>query len=235
MKQRKGFTLIELLVVIAIIAILAAILFPVFAKAREKARQTTCLNNMKQLCNAAMMYVQDYDESFMNSTPGTEPIWPHQLYPYIKSWGVFKCPSVSLWSSPQDWGVSNFPMGLPNYCFTYALWDSREHRPYTKALNPATGKIPPTSLAEIPVPSEKHMCFDSNTLIGGYSVFATTSTACGHTFCDPDNEQASGGTGTKYAPHSNGANIGFCDGHAKWQSTTQIWNNWEWKNTPSSQ
>ncbi len=237
MKQRKGFTLIELLVVIAIIAILAAILFPVFAKAREKARQTTCLNNMKQMCNAAMMYVQDYDETFMNSLPGSEPIWPHQLYPYIKSWGVFKCPSVSIWSAPQDWGVSNFPMGLPNYCFTYPLWDCRDNRgnlPGTKAPDPATNRVPPTTLAEIPAPSEKHMCFDSNTLIGGISVFATTATVCRQTFCD-DNVVASGGTITKYAPHSNGANIGFCDGHAKWQSTTQIVNNWVWKNTPTAQ
>src|SRR5579862_3576887 len=63
-QNRRGFTLIELLVVIAIIAILAAILFPVFAQAREKARQTTCVNNNKQWTTAAMMYVQDYDETF---------------------------------------------------------------------------------------------------------------------------------------------------------------------------
>ncbi|NUQ70467.1 MAG: prepilin-type N-terminal cleavage/methylation domain-containing protein, partial [Chthonomonadales bacterium] len=64
MRKAHGFTLIELLVVIAIIAILAAILFPVFAQAREKARQTSCLSNMKQLMTSAMMYVQDYDEKF---------------------------------------------------------------------------------------------------------------------------------------------------------------------------
>ena len=62
--RRKGFTLIELLVVIAIIAILAAILFPVFAKAREKARQVSCQSNMKQIGTATMMYLQDYDEKF---------------------------------------------------------------------------------------------------------------------------------------------------------------------------
>ncbi len=64
MQQRRGFTLIELLVVIAIIAILAAILFPVFAQAREKARQTTCTSNLKQIGTAFMMYVQDYDETY---------------------------------------------------------------------------------------------------------------------------------------------------------------------------
>ncbi|MFO8079163.1 MAG: prepilin-type N-terminal cleavage/methylation domain-containing protein [Armatimonadota bacterium] len=76
MKQRAGFTLIELLVVIAIIAILAAILFPVFARAREKARQSSCLSNVKQLNLGVMMYVQDYDETFpqgyVNSRPSVE-------------------------------------------------------------------------------------------------------------------------------------------------------------------
>ena len=75
MRNRRGFTLIELLVVIAIIAILAAILFPVFAQAREKARQTTCLSNMKQMGTAIMMYVQDYDEvTPANRTAGAPPL-----------------------------------------------------------------------------------------------------------------------------------------------------------------
>ena len=86
-RNRKGFTLIELLVVIAIIAILAAILFPVFAKAREKARQASCQSNMKQLGIAFIQYTQDYDERF----PSTQ-FWAAQLYPYEKSTGVFKCP-----------------------------------------------------------------------------------------------------------------------------------------------
>src|SRR5689334_4870314 len=75
--KNKGFTLIELLVVIAIIAILAAILFPVFAQAREKARQTSCLSNEKQLGTAFLMYVQDYDETFplRSPGPGLEKTW----------------------------------------------------------------------------------------------------------------------------------------------------------------
>src|SRR5690606_2691782 len=105
MKSRKAFTLIELLVVIAIISILAAILFPVFARARESARRASCLSNLKQIGIATMMYVQDYDEKYPNgqnqsvtSGPGgawgtTYWYWPQILYPYTKSWQVYFCPS----------------------------------------------------------------------------------------------------------------------------------------------
>ena len=106
-RPKNGFTLIELLVVIAIIAILAAILFPVFAQARERARALTCLSNMKQIGNGIAMYVQDYDETlfFRSSTnaantragiatPATayEQLWWNQVMPYIKSETLFTCP-----------------------------------------------------------------------------------------------------------------------------------------------
>ncbi|HLK56752.1 MAG TPA: prepilin-type N-terminal cleavage/methylation domain-containing protein [Chthonomonadaceae bacterium] len=114
-RQNQGFTLIELLVVIAIIAILAAILFPVFAQAREKARQTSCLSNEKQLGTAFLMYVQDYDETFPLRTPGpglertwiTQPpdatpgdiqlrsaYWIASTSAYIKNNQVWRCPST---------------------------------------------------------------------------------------------------------------------------------------------
>ena len=94
MKQRRGFTLIELLVVIAIIAILAAILFPVFQKVRENARRTACLSNMKQLGLSVTQYNQDNDEKGPN---GSDPYgrcsgWAWEVYPYVKSTGVFHCP-----------------------------------------------------------------------------------------------------------------------------------------------
>lgn len=100
--SRSGFTLIELLVVIAIIAILAAILFPVFARARENARRASCQSNLKQLGLSIAQYTQDYDESYMvGSSIGDWPCaqsyaafnWPQILQPYIKNVGVFVCPS----------------------------------------------------------------------------------------------------------------------------------------------
>lgn len=95
MKQSRGFTLIELLVVIAIIAILAAILFPVFAKAREKARQSSCNSNNKQIAIAALQYAQDYDERTCPSydAAAISSIWNQKLQPYMKSTQALQCPS----------------------------------------------------------------------------------------------------------------------------------------------
>lgn len=125
MRQRiaTGFTLIELLVVIAIIAILAAILFPVFAQAREKARQSSCLSNLKQIGHALTIYMQDYDEKttwFYNdqvrvsmapsigNTPATfASYWYWVLYPYTKNWQVFVCPSVPTRAPGTD-GLAPF-------------------------------------------------------------------------------------------------------------------------------
>src|SRR6056297_3424973 len=105
--REKGFTLIELLVVIAIIAILAAILFPVFAKAREKARQASCQSNQKQLILSALMYAQDYDEHgvlFAQHSYQADHSyqWIWLLQPYVKNWQVFACPSDPVHPDPND-------------------------------------------------------------------------------------------------------------------------------------
>jgi prepilin-type N-terminal cleavage/methylation domain-containing protein len=115
--RRRGFTLIELLVVIAIIAILAAILFPVFAKAREKARQSACISNLKQIGLAFAQYMTDYDECtpyWTDDAAGNQPnfrfdcekSWGSDLMPYIRNYGIFQCPSGYI----ADWQPD------PNVC-----------------------------------------------------------------------------------------------------------------------
>ena len=103
MKKQNGFTLIELLVVIAIIAILAAILFPVFAKAREKARQISCASNEKQIGLAFTQYVQDNDETYPGTGTGFQSGsgWAGDIYPYAKNTGLYKCPDDSSAGAPD--------------------------------------------------------------------------------------------------------------------------------------
>lgn len=121
-RHRRGFTLIELLVVIAIIAILAAILFPVFAKAREAARKTSCSNNLRQMGTALMMYAQDYDEIYPNRRFGTAArpkgddtySWRSVLQPYIKNNQLFVCPS-----NPSNQVVSTDPVYKISYAANF--------------------------------------------------------------------------------------------------------------------
>jgi prepilin-type N-terminal cleavage/methylation domain-containing protein/prepilin-type processing-associated H-X9-DG protein len=114
MKRKTAFTLIELLVVIAIIAILAAILFPVFAQAREKARQGNCLSNVKNLSTAILMYSQDYDEHMpagSRTIDGTGIRWGGQIQPYVKNLKIFTCPSASQFT----YGGQSGPTGGYGY------------------------------------------------------------------------------------------------------------------------
>jgi len=117
--MRQGFTLIELLVVIAIIAILAAILFPVFARAREKARQSSCLSNLKQLGLAFLQYAQDYDETMVSGSgyQGNSINWQYKVAPYIKNIQIYSCPSRG--ESSFSYGGSG-PFGYMTLWYGYA-------------------------------------------------------------------------------------------------------------------
>lgn len=204
--MRRGFTLIELLVVIAIIAILAAILFPVFARAREKARQTSCLSNVKQIALGMLMYIQDYDERFPYFASGSSSVdpwicWPHQLQPYLKNWQIYQCPS-SPYGGEMNYHGTLYPI-RPSYAFVNSLWSSN----------------PPYSLAVVQSPASKFMMADSNhPVLGDIRGFLTAS-ACGQWTCGRNVAS----TQKWEVPHNDGINIGYVDGHAKWMNGNAAW------------
>jgi prepilin-type N-terminal cleavage/methylation domain-containing protein/prepilin-type processing-associated H-X9-DG protein len=166
--KNHAFTLIELLVVIAIIAILAAILFPVFAQAREKARQATCLSNLKQLGLAAAMYTQDYDETLHPAISGSLR-WPQLLSPYVKARGFVLCPTarygtpVATGLSYADTirdpvgpgGLNDYYYGLyPSYGFNYAyLAPSAACPDAFDTPSPACTVTPSTGTGHVPSPA----------------------------------------------------------------------------------
>ena len=213
--KRRGFTLIELLVVIAIIAILAAILFPVFARAREKARQTSCLSNVKQIVLGCQMYLQDYDEAFMLNRgynhgatyPPTIQYWTWVLLiePYVKNVNIFECPS-----DPSPWAYTD-PIRNARITGSYAYNCAFPGTGYASynglrgdhTVTPAIWN--PYKLAEIQTPSETWMIMDCY-VPNGHSLTYTRNT-CGW-----------GGVTTQGPEHNEGLNFGYCDGHSKWVS-----------------
>lgn len=167
--SRRGFTLIELLVVIAIIAILAAILFPVFARAREAARKTSCSSNLKQIGTAMMMYRGDYDEQMPlalfgdgsatftmpdNVSTGNFLGWHHVLHPYVKNFGIFNCPSNRFAGTGTYTGQASFNFGYGMNPATSGIADAFANRPadliafadargYLVRPNPGDGSVTP--------------------------------------------------------------------------------------------
>jgi len=214
----RGFTLIELLVVIAIIAILAAILFPVFAKAREKARQTSCLSNCKQIGTAAMMYVQDYDETFPKAQPQVGWRWYEVLYAYVKNGQMFQCPSVPLNRSglqvplPSQ-AMSSIGITLGQVSYGWNIGTSRGS--YLDGFGYYYGDgVPPRTLPDLPVPAE-------TILVGGISMYTDAAGSLYRNYLYLCYVEAN-----RYYtpnPHVDGSNYVFADGQGKWLSRSSAW------------
>jgi len=232
--RKRGFTLIELLVVIAIIAILAAILFPVFAQAREKARAASCLSNLKQVGLAASMYMQDYDEvmviSFNSANNNVYDLnsnwWPYLLYPYFKSWGIFVCPdqgdSFHIFSSgPFAWYYNQMQFPSVGYNYSYlSRWDGACAN--SIGVSDAAVTKPAHTVAFV----DSSFDWGANKSLGFADVNAPDSAKW---YPAPDvcvwfngwDWNAGAVEPSKYgslAPrHSTGANVTWVDGHTKFQ------------------
>ena len=196
--QRRGFTLIELLVVIAIIAILAAILFPVFARAREKARQTSCLSNVRQLGVGMLMYVQDYDETMPMAVAGFPPahyVFSELLNPYIMNTQVWDCPSRQASVNLSQIGKTSvsymvdvgtrMPPGGPSNARIFG--------------SPALGYTS-CKLSEIAQPAATALMCDAVGVVD--ATFDVTMSVD--------------------ARHNEGVNFAFADGHVKWDRPERV-------------
>ncbi len=172
MRKREGFTLIELLVVIAIIAILAAILFPVFAQAREKARAISCLSNTKQMGTGLIMYVQDYDETYpvnlyltaQGNTPCVVTVY-QEINPYLKNGQVWKCPSDA---SPLNFNKGFEAVGYPDVCVTSPSVQVVSYQANYALVDDGSANRPAKSIAEVEFPVDTSAFSDAVvTLPGG--------------------------------------------------------------------
>ena len=235
MTTRRAFTLIELLVVIAIIAILAAILFPVFAQAREKARSISCLSNSKQLGMAIDMYTQDYDESGATGVDDWAHAdgWAGQVYPYIKNMGVFRCPDDNGGAIVSYAYNSNFvyPEGY--------VWDGA-HAPVSLPLATITAPATTVRLSEVASNYFPSIGWYTADLIaqgvdygspGGdglgpaVGICSPNEWTCLWATGYPQNATPSYDVNLFTGPlgrHSAGANYVFADGHAKWLRGSQV-------------
>jgi prepilin-type N-terminal cleavage/methylation domain-containing protein/prepilin-type processing-associated H-X9-DG protein len=240
LRIHSGFTLIELLVVIAIIAILAAILFPVFAQAREQARKTSCLNNMKQLSLGYLMYVQDNDEIFPKRDNGDgdaslagdlrDPVPGDSnglVYPYYKNFGILTCPDDTERAqyvdpnliTPVDVAMTPYWSGV--YYGWKAAWGWGQTYGYNGLQGGGNGQYPSQGVDLRPLAAINH---PSNTILLAHSLGPGVGTACGQSATwgqgwfiqwQPDCNAPNDFFAPITSIHNGGAPTAFCDGHVK--------------------
>ena len=239
-RLRAGFTLIELLVVIAIIAILAAILFPVFAKARDKARQTSCISNQKQMALGWIQYSQDYDESTLPwsdnaASNGYGFPWPELMQPYLKNYSILRCPSI--------------PDSLITYSYNANVGGANGYNVLGTVFGPIRSVASIQAPSQTPIFAEVEgfgfldatpdqniqgwaMSFIAPDASQGFQLRAMKyRKTAASTTNDGEATWASGGTDAsgqiisvnrrrgatlQASVHSEGSNYVFADGHAKW-------------------
>jgi prepilin-type N-terminal cleavage/methylation domain-containing protein/prepilin-type processing-associated H-X9-DG protein len=213
-RTQRGFTLIELLVVTAIIALLAAILFPVFAQAREKARQASCLSNCRQIGLAVMLYTEDYDQTYplYAHWPYHDQLWYETILPYTRNKGIFTCPSVKV-QHPADHGWNGYGVNYLHVIMYGPEWSAKWGRANDPSLKG------PQREARLPRPAETIMIADAQAEKGSYAGWGWTAVYCPIEWPQGVTNYQAEGLDQTWAlsdRHNGGGNYIFADGHVKW-------------------